>query len=126
MNIADLKHQLEDLVNDLATQVNAKKKVTLAAGWALIQDAITQIVFYIDKNVGDTLGNPDKKAAAMVAIEVIIDIVCQVITLPFLPAFMERWLDTYIKKILMVLADGSIDATVAAMHKAKLYFSKTK
>lgn len=93
----------------------------LPEAWRIIQDATAQTVIIIERNVGRALSGPEKKAKALARIEKVIDVVCALIDVPFIPDWAESYADRYIKLFLLEVADGSIDALVKTFHDTGVF-----
>ena len=103
---------------------NSSVKLTLRAAWSIIQDAIAQTVWAIETNIGNAISGPEKKAKALEVIAGIIDVVFVTVNIPYIPGWVESLLEKYIRKFLLDIADGSIDAIVKTFHDTGVFAPK--
>lgn len=111
--------KLSEAAKNIIAGVKARlgdHKVSLSAAWTIIQGTIAEVVLLIEREVGTSLSGPDKKAAAMAVISNVIDVVVVAVDIPFIPEIIEQQLDVVIKKILLIIASGSIDAIVTTFR----------
>ena len=126
MSLEKLKEETQELIEKIRSRVCDVSCMTLCAAWAMIQDAIVDTVLSIERNIGNSLAGPEKKAKAMEGIGDIIDIVVVLIDVPMVPEFIEAWVDKYLKMFLLSIADGSIDAIVNTFHKLDVFPDETE
>ncbi len=99
------------------------KSIALQEAWKVLQLVIATVVQIIE-DIGRELSGPDKKALALHIVEKFYDTTFIVVDIPFLPNFIEPILHKHIKKILLTLVNGSIDATVTTFRTVGVFRPK--
>lgn len=99
-------------------------KIPLSAGWRIIQESVGSVVLLIEQQIGDGLSGPDKKAAALAVVGNIIDLVTVAVDIPYVPEVAESVIDSVLKKILLAIASGSIDAIVSTFKSTGIFPTK--
>lgn len=97
--------------------------MALQEAWKVLQLVVATVVQIIE-NVATELSGPDKKALALDLIEKFYDTTFVVVDVPFVPNFLEPALHKHIKKILLTLVSGSIDATVTTFRSVGVFRPK--
>jgi hypothetical protein len=122
MSLADIKTSAEDLIDKLKLKLlTLKTKLSLSGAWQIIQESLANVVLLIEQKAGEVLSGPDKKAAAMLIISNVIDVVVVAVDIPFVPELVEKQFDVFIKKFLLAIASGSIDALVSTFHSTNVF-----
>jgi hypothetical protein len=99
------------------------KSIALQEAWKVLQLVVATVVQIIE-DVARELSGPDKKALALDIVEKFYDTTFIVVDIPFLPNFIEPILHKHIKKILLTLVSGSIDATVTTFRTVGVFRPK--
>ena len=98
-----------------------KNRLRIKDAWRMVQDSIAKVVIIIEKNIGSDMPGAEKKAIAMNVIEKVVDIVCALIDIPGIPRWIQSALYKYLKKFLLEVADGSIDAIVKTFRETGVF-----
>lgn len=122
MSLEDIKTGAQALIDNLKVKLaELKGRLSLSSAWKIIQESLAKIVLLIEQKAGEILSGPDKKAAAMLIISNVIDVVVVAVDVPFVPELVEKQFDVFIKKFLMAIASGSIDALVSTFHSTNVF-----
>jgi len=97
-------------------EAHADGKLSFTEIIALLGTAIGELVS-IAEAFYDGSGDA-KKAAVMAAIDTFYEEVIKPIDIPVIPNFIEPIADKAVKQLLLVVADGLVDAVVAIFNKA--------
>jgi hypothetical protein len=99
------------------------KSVALQEAWKVLQLVVATIVQIIE-NTARELSGPDKKILALDIVEKFYDTTFIVVDVPFVPNLIEPIIHKHIKKILLTLVGGSIDATVTTFRSLGVFRPK--
>ena len=112
-----LQNKLALLVESARTSLNNVQRVALFEAWKLLDEAIATVVITL-QDFATNLSGPEKKAEAMSVISEFYDKVFTIVEFPFIPKILQPVVQSYVKKILMILVSAGIDSTVKIL-KAK-------
>ncbi len=88
--------------------------------WKIFQDAISKLVVLAEETLTE-LSGPEKKAQVLQNLNDFYDRVIGPIDLPYVPNLIEPYLDKFIKKSFLALADGAIDSLVETFNNLKIF-----
>lgn len=96
----------------------ADKKVTMEELWSLFQKASFGLV-RVAEQVGGT--GVEKKAAVLAALDKFYDEVIGPLDIQYVPNIVEPYVDNMLKKLVMQMADGGIDAFVTFLNQNNIF-----
>jgi hypothetical protein len=99
------------------------KKVTIKEAWKTLQLTTAGMVQILE-TIGTDLSGKEKKVIALEFISSFYDKVFLVVSIPFVPNFVEAIIHSYVKKILMIMVDSSIDAVVKIFRDTGIFFKR--
>jgi hypothetical protein len=99
------------------------KKVTIKEAWKTLQLTTAGIVQILE-TIGTDLSGKEKKSIALEFISSFYDKVFLVVSIPFVPNFVEAIIHSYVKKILMIMVDASIDAVVKIFRDTGIFLKR--
>lgn len=117
--------ELNQTLNQLEQSLKEVKSVAIAEAWKILQLLVAKVVKAIE-DVAVNWSGPEKKELAMALISSTYDKLFLVIDIPMIPAILEGYLHTYIKKILLILVSSTIDATVTTFREIGFFVSQNK
>jgi hypothetical protein len=103
--------------------VGEVKKVTISEAWKILQLTTAGMVQILEAIATD-LSGPEKKAIALEFINNFYDKVFLVVSIPLVPNFIEPIIHSYVKRILMILVDASIDSIVKIFRDTGVFLNK--
>lgn len=115
--------QKVNLLIEEAKKLKTKARVPLDEAWKILQNALTEIVIEIQNELSEWAGE-SKKIIAMEALSNFYDNVIEKVDIPGVPNIIEPIVDKYIKKLLLLIASGSIDSMVATLKKIGVFKNK--
>jgi hypothetical protein len=113
---------LNPLIEQAKKSIQSLKVIALPEAWKLLQLAIADIVQNIEI-IHPELKGADKKVLAMGLISDFYDKVFIIISIPFVPSFLQPIISKYIKAILMMLVGATIDALVTTFRNTGIFNS---
>jgi hypothetical protein len=99
------------------------KKVTIKEAWKTLQLTTAGMVQILE-TIGTDLSGKEKKSIALEFISSFYDKVFLVVSIPFVPNFVEAIIHSYVKKILMIMVDASIDAVVKIFRDTGIFLKR--
>jgi hypothetical protein len=120
--------ELESLIQKTKESVSDIQRFTIDKLWNILQLAIASIIQIIEIIATD-LSSPEKKQLAITSINVFYDKIFLVVDIPMVPSILEKYLHSYVKNLVMILAGATIDSMVkifreTGVFKPKLTYSK--
>jgi hypothetical protein len=107
----ELSKSLEALVNNVKNALGGSNKVTVSVAWGFLQLAVAEVIKLIEDN-NPSLKGSSKKEIALVMIGNFYDKVFPLVTVPYLPIFIQPIIQKYTKALLMLLIGTTIDSMV--------------
>lgn len=124
MTTKDLVLEKANRLIELAKEsVGEIKKVTISEAWKILQLTTAGMVQILEAIATD-LSGPEKKAIALEFINNFYDKVFLVVSIPLVPNFVEPIIHSYVKRILMMLVDASIDSIVKIFRDTGVFLNK--
>jgi len=124
MTTKDLVLEKANRLIELAKEsVGEVKKVTISEAWKILQLTTAGMVQILEAIATD-LSGPEKKAIALEFINNFYDKVFLVVSIPLVPNFVEPIIHSYVKRILMMLVDASIDSIVKIFRDTGVFLNK--
>jgi len=114
--------ELSLTLNQLEQNLKEVKSIAIGEAWKILQLLISKIVRCLE-NVAINWSGAEKKELAMSLISSIYDKLFLLIDIPMVPSFIEAYLHSYVKKILLLLVSSTIDATVTTFKEIGLFVS---
>lgn len=114
---------IDQLIINAKNTIGNTTKVALPQAWMLLQLMVAEIIQGVQLNY-PTLAGKDKKTIAMDLLSTVYDSVFIVVSVSFIPAFIQPIISKYIKRMLMVLLSATIDAMVITFKNTGI-FKKT-
>lgn len=112
-----LKDRFLELI-EIAKNARGPAKLALNEQWKAFQVYVGNVVVAIEQSAAvEILTSLEKKAEALEAAALFYDNYIEKFDLPYVPNIIEPLVDRYIKKVFLILASGSIDATVATLRQ---------
>ena len=112
-----LKDRFLELIQ-LAKDSRGPAKLALNEQWKAFQVYVGNVVVAIEQSAAvEILTSLEKKQEALEAAALFYDNYIEKFDLPYVPNIVEPLVDKYIKKIFLILASGSIDATVSTLRQ---------
>lgn len=115
-----IKQEVDKLIWAAQGSLKEVKRFAIGEVWKILQ-LLTAAVIRIIENIGKDLSSPEKKKLAMELITDFYDRVFVSIEIPIIPSFVESFFHTYVKKIIMILIDSSIDAMVTTFRELGIF-----
>jgi hypothetical protein len=119
----EVKTEFDKLLNATLESIGEIKIYAITEAWNILQLLIATLVQVIEIIAHDLAG-PEKKKLAMELVSEFYDAMFKRIDLPILPSAIESILHEYIKQILMLLVDSSIDAMVTTFQNIGLFYDR--
>jgi hypothetical protein len=107
----ELSKTLETLVNNVKNTLGGSNKITVSVAWGFLQLAVAQVIQSIEDS-NPSLKGSSKKEIALVVIGNFYDKVFPLVTVPYLPIFIQPIIQKYTKTLLMLLIGTTIDSMV--------------
>jgi hypothetical protein len=120
----ELSTALESLIERVKTSLKDSKNVAISAAWGILQLAISDTIQAIE-NTNPSLKGSNKKEIALNIVSSFYDKVFLVVTIPYLPAFLQPTIQRYTKALLMLLVASSIDSMVEIFRKSGVFVATT-
>jgi formyltetrahydrofolate hydrolase len=114
--------ELNQTVNQLEQSLKEVRSIAIAEAWKILQLLISKIVRCLE-DVAINWSGAEKKELAMSLISSLYDRLFLVIDIPMVPSFLEAYLHSYVKKILLLLVSSTIDATVTTFREIGFFVS---
>lgn len=115
-----IRQEVDKLIWAAQGSLKEIKKFAIGEVWRVLQ-LLTAAVIRIIENIGKDLSSPEKKKLAMELINNFYDKVFVSIEIPVIPSFVESFFHTYVKKIIMIFVDSSIDAMVTTFRELGIF-----
>ena len=119
----ELSSVLESLVNKVKTSLSDSKSVAVSQAWAILQIAIAQTIQAIE-DANPLLKGATKKEIALNMISMFYDKVFLIVTIPYVPSFLQPIISKYTKKLLMLLVGAAIDSMVEIFRNNGIFNKK--
>jgi hypothetical protein len=100
------------------------KKVSINEAWKILQLTTAGMVQILEAIATD-LSGPEKKAIALEFINNFYDKVFLVVSIPLVPNFVEPIIHSYVKKILMIMVDATIDSIVKIFRDTGVFLKRS-
>ena len=121
----ELSKSLETLINNVKNALGGSNNVTVSVAWGFLQLAVAQVIQSIEDN-NPSLKGSSKKEIALVMIGNFYDKVFPMVTIPYLPIFIQPIIQKYTKSLLMLLIGTTIDSMVEIFRQNGVFIdSKT-
>lgn len=115
--------KIDELIIEAQKSIKDIKRVSIDSAWKLIQLASANLIQNVELTHGNLPGL-DKKQLVLRYLDTFYDSVFSIVDVPFVPQLVEPILHKYIKKILMMMASSSIDATVTIFRSTGVFKKK--
>lgn len=115
-----VQKELQSTVDGIKSELESVKRVAISEAWKVLQLIVGKLVRIIETTAVSWSG-PEKKELAMSIIEDTYDKLFSVIDIPMIPALLESYLHSYVKKILLILVGATIDATVTTFRDIGIF-----
>lgn len=115
-----IQKELQSTVDGIKSELESVKRVAISEAWKVLQLIVGKLVRIIETTAVSWSG-PEKKELAMSIIEDTYDKLFSVIDIPMIPALLESYLHSYVKKILLILVGATIDATVTTFRDIGIF-----
>jgi hypothetical protein len=114
--------ELSLTLNQLEQNLKEVKSIAITEAWKILQLLVAKVVRSLE-NVATDWSGAEKKKLAMSMISSIYDKLFLLIDIPMVPSFVENYMHSYVKKILLLLVGSTIDATVITFKEIGLFVS---
>lgn len=115
--------KIDELIVEAQKSIKDIKRVSIDSAWKLIQLASANLIQNVELSHSNLPGI-DKKQLVLRYLDTFYDNVFSIVDVPFVPQLVEPILHKYIKKILMMMASSSIDATVTIFRSTGVFKKK--
>ncbi len=115
---------LQELIDQAKLALGSSKSIAVAQAWKILQLAVASVIQEVEIS-GDNMPGPAKKALALQLVSNFYDNVFNIITIPFVPPFLQSLLQKYLKVFLMSLVGASIDALVSTFRNTGVFVDKS-
>lgn len=116
-------NKIDELILEAQKSIKDIKRVSIDSAWKLLQLASASLIQNVELT-NNNLSGLDKKQLVLRYLDTFYDSVFSVVDVPFVPQLVEPILHRYIKKILMMMASSSIDATVTIFRSTGVFKKK--
>lgn len=118
-----IKEEVQKLIEETKKSASDVKKIAVGEAWKILQ-LLTAVVIQIIENIGKDLSSPEKKQLALELISHFYDEVFNVVLLPWIPVFVQSWLKSHVKQLLMLFVGSAIDALVTTFRNVGVFKPK--
>ncbi len=118
-----IKEQIQKILSEIESSFEDVKNLALAEAWKVLQLLVAVVIQVIEK-IGTDLSGPEKKQAALEAIEKFYDSILSNIDIPWIPGVFEPLLHNTVKELLMLLVGSTIDAMVSTFRNVGVFEAK--
>ncbi len=115
---------LQELIDQAKLALGSSKSIAVAQAWKILQLAVASVIQEVEIS-GDNMPGPAKKELALQLVSNFYDNVFNIITIPFVPPFLQSLLQKYLKVFLMSLVGASIDALVSTFRNTGVFVDKS-
>jgi hypothetical protein len=116
--------QINNIVESAKAILKQAQSVAVPQAWNLLQLAVADIVQQIQLTHPELKGS-NKKEIAMNAVSNFYDQVFLIVEFPFVPKLLQPIIQRYVKQLLMILVDASIDAMVTTFKNTGIFNNPT-
>ena len=111
---------IKELINQAKLSLGSTKTIAVAQAWKILQLAVASVIQDIEAS-NSSMAGADKKELALQLVSNFYDSVFNIITIPFVPPFLQSILQKYLKVFLMSLVGATIDALVTTFRNAGVF-----
>lgn len=111
---------IKELIDQAKLSLGSTKSVAVAQAWKILQLAVASVIQEVEIS-GDNMPGAAKKELALQLVSNFYDSVFNIITIPFVPPFLQSLLQKYLKVFLMSLVGATIDALVTTFRNTGVF-----
>ena len=115
-----LSPSLDRLIQRVKESISKSGSVAISQAWGILQLAVADTIQTIEDTY-PLLKGSSKKEVALSMVSSFYDKVFLVVTIPYIPTFLQPIIQRYTKAILMLLVSSTIDSMVEIFRKSGVF-----